>query len=82
MEIQGSFDQKELEEIILSWHPQIDIKKVKIIELKDSMISYMYNWVVCLCENKLQEDSINRALLARIAETRFLVEESAMELWK
>gem|GEM_PF-6290220 len=43
MEIQGSFDQKELEEIILSWHPQIDIKKVKIIELKDSMISYMYN---------------------------------------
>jgi len=33
-----------------------------------------------MCENKEQEESINRALLARIAETKFLVEERAKEL--
>lgn len=80
MDIPVNNQLSAFEKIILSWHPEIDIKNVKIIELKDSMISYLYNWVICVCENKEQEETINRVLLARIAETKFLVEERAKEL--
>lgn len=79
MDIPANNQLSAFEKIILSWHPKIDIKNVKIIELKDSMISYLYNWVICVCENKEQEESKCRALLARIAETRLLVEERIEE---
>lgn len=69
----------DIKKIILSWNPETDIEKVENIEINDWMITYTYDWILCLCENKMQEESTCIALLARITETRLLVEEKIRE---
>lgn len=86
METPSDLEIEKWKNIILSWNtdenPEKKLvpEKITDISIKDWMITYMYDWVLCVCENMTQKESSDRALFARIEETRLDVEERILAL--
>lgn len=86
METPSDLEIEKCKNIILSWNSEEDTdrkiipEKITNISIKDWMITYMYDWVLCVCENMTQKESSDRALFARIEENKLNVRERVLSL--
>ncbi|MDD3144641.1 MAG: hypothetical protein PHV23_00860 [Candidatus Gracilibacteria bacterium] len=86
METPSDLEIEKCKNIILSWNSEEDTdrkiipEKITNISIKDGMITYMYDGVLCVCENMTQKESSDRALFARIEENKLNVRERVLSL--